>query len=174
MGSHRHFEKAGTMYDEVYRVPLLARWPEGGASGGRTEERFVRLLDLMPTLLDAAGIPIPEDIDGLSALPLLRGGTPERWPDSVYAEHNGEVWGYQTQRMVRTHRWKYVYSPHDLDELYDLQADPYEMNNLIRDEASRPALDEMQARLAGWWVASKDMFTWGWVVNNLPEPRAPF
>ena len=128
MGSHQHFEKAGTMYEEVFRIPLIVRMP--GRPAQRID-RFARLMDLMPTILELAGIEPPAGIDAMSLLPLLRGEEPARWPDSVYCEHHGEVWGYQTQRMVRTGGWKYVYNPHDLDELYDLSNDPFEMTNRI-------------------------------------------
>ncbi len=187
MGSHRHFEKAGTMYDEVFRVPLIVRMPGGERcleAGG-----FVRLLDLMPTIvelggatrnglaLQALGGNIQERIDGRSLVPLLRGERPPDWPDSVYCEHHGEVWGYQSQRMVRTARWKYVYNPHDIDELYDLENDPAEMRNLtvgIEDHPSRAGVrDEMKARLLGWNDATGDMFRWNWVRWNFPEPVRP-
>lgn len=170
MGSHKHFEKAGTMYEEVYRIPLLVKIPGGGA---QRISRFARLMDLMPTILDLAGVEPPDGIDALSLLPLLRGEEPARWPDSVYCEHHGEVWGYQTQRMVRTRGWKYVYDPHDRDELYDLENDPFEMNNRISDPELRPVLEEMKGRLLGWNDATGDMLQWNWVRWNFPPPIPP-
>ena len=172
MGSHRHFEKAGTMYDEVFRVPLIMRMPAGWPRGVEVDD-FVRLLDLMPTIVELAEARIPEQIDGRSAAPLLRGEPPADWPDSVYCEHHGEVWGYQSQRMVRTRRWKYVFTPHDIDELYDLERDPAEMHNLIDDPSAAGILDEMKARLLGWNDATGDMFRWQWVRWNFPPPVRP-
>ena len=170
MGSHKHFEKAGSMYEEVFRIPLLIKIP-----GGRAQRvsRFVRLMDLMPTILDLAGIEPPGEIDALSLLPLLRGAEPARWPDSVYCEHHGEVWGYQTQRMVRTRGWKYVYDPHDRDELYDMTNDPFEMDNRISDPEVRPVLEEMKGRLLGWNDATGDVLQWNWVRWNFPPPIPP-
>ena len=173
MGSHGHFEKAGTMYDEIFRIPLLVSGPERLVKPG-VEERFVRSLDLMPTFVDLGQGVMPEQIDGLSLGPLCRGENPEGWPDSVYCEHHGEVWGYHTQRMVRTRGWKYVYDPHDLDELYDLESDPAELVNRISDPSCSEVLDEMKARLIGWNDATGDMFQWLWVRWNFPEPRDPF
>ena len=172
MGSHKHFEKAGTMYDEVFRVPLIVSMPRGRPGGIKVDE-FVRLLDLMPTIVELARARVPDRIDARSMLPLLRGETPPDWPDAVYCEHHGEVWGYQSQRMVRTRRWKYVYNPHDLDELYHLQADPAELKNLIQQPSCAAALDEMKARLLGWNDASGDMFQWDWVRWNFPAPVRP-
>ena len=169
-GSHKHFEKAGTMYDEVFRIPLLVKMP-GGASGKVSQ--FVRLMDLMPTFVEWGGGEIPESIDGRSLVPLLEGDSPDDWPDSVYCESHGEVWGYSSMRMVRTDKWKYVYTPHDVDELYDLEADPGEMMNRIDDENYADVLAEMKGRLIGWNDATGDMFQWRWVRWNFPEPIAP-
>ena len=169
-GSHKHFEKSGTMYDEVFRIPLLARVPRVEA---RQVTEFVRLMDLMPTFIEWGGGEIPGDLDAKSLVPLVHGERPADWPDSVYCESHGEVWGYSTQRMVRTERWKYVYIPHDLDELYDLEADPAEMNNLSEDPEHADVVEEMRARLIGWNDATKDMFQWKWVRWSFPEPDKP-
>ena len=83
------------------------------------------------------------------------------------------MWGYQSQRMVRTRRWKYAYDPHTTDELYDLDADPGELVNRAEDPACREVLREMQARLLGWNDATGDIFQWRWVRWNLPEPLPP-
>ena len=170
MGSHRHFEKAGTMYDEIFRVPLLVRTPaaEGGAS-----DCFVRLMDLMPTLCELGGAAVPPALDARSLKPLLGHESPKHWPDSVYAEHHGEVWGFQSQRMVRTTGWKYVFNPHDLDELYDLASDPFEKLNLASQADHAAVLAEMKARLLGWNDATGDMFQWKWVRWNFPDPVRP-
>ena len=170
-GSHRHFEKSGTMYDEIFRIPLLARVP--GVEARQVPE-FVRLMDLMPTFIEWGGGEIPGDLDAKSLVPLVDGERPADWPDSVYCESHGEVWGYSTQRMVRTRCWKYAYIPHDLDELYDLKTDPAEMDNLINDPEHADVLDEMRARLIGWNDATRDMFQWKWVRWNFPKSISPF
>ena len=171
MGSHGHFEKAGTMYDEVFRIPLLIKGPEAWVTPG-APQAFVRSLDLMPTFIEWAGAEPPEGIDGMTLAGLTRGESPE-WPDSVYCEHHGEVWGYQSQRMVRTERWKYVYDPHAIDELYDLASDPAELVNRIDDASLASVVEEMKARLLGWNDATNDMLQWRWVRWNFPEPVAP-
>ena len=75
--------------------------------------------------------------------------------------------------MVRTHGWKYVYNPHDGDELYDVKKDPFEMTNRISDPETREVLEEMKGRLMGWNDATGDMFQWNWVRWNFPEPIPP-
>ncbi len=172
LGSHGHFEKAGTMYDEIFRVPLLVRGPPDLVEPACVGE-FARSMELMPTFVEWAGAAVPDGLDGRSLAPLARGERVEDWPDAVYCEHHGEVWGYQSQRMVRTRRWKYAYDPHSIDELYDLDADPGELVNRAGDPACREVLREMQARLLGWNDATGDIFQWRWVRWNLPEPLSP-
>ena len=172
LGSHNHFEKAGTMYDEVFRIPLIIKGPSKWITPGRVDS-FVRLLDLMPTFVEWSGSKIETPVDGRSIAPLMRGGAPTNWPDSVYCESHGEVWGYFSQRMVRTKRWKYVYAPHTKDELYDLEKDPAELRNLIDNPDYEDVLHEMKARLIGWNDATNDMFQWDWVRSNFPEPLLP-
>jgi len=171
-GSHKHFEKAGTMYEEVFKIPLIIFSPRGLAKVKEINQ-YVRLMDWMPTFVDWAGGKTPEKIDGKSIIPLLRGQVPVHWPDSVYAEHHGEVWGYSSQRMVKTDQWKYVMNAHDLDELYNLQQDPWEMKNVINEDSFLPVLMEMKARMIGWNDATNDMFKWPWVRYNFPNPILP-
>lgn len=171
MGSHRHYEKGGAMYEEVYRIPMIIRWP-GVTAPGSSRDGFVRLLDLMPTFISMAGGTPPEDIDGVDLSPLLRSEI-ANWFDSVYTEYHGDVWGPYTQRMVRTDAYKYVYNPYDIDELYDLTIDPYEMTNRLADPSYAKVLEEMQGRLHGWIIHTKDVFTFHFVTRNFPEPIMP-
>ena len=171
-GSHRHFEKAGTMYEEIFKIPLVMRLPKGMAKSKEVNQ-YVRLMDLMPTFVDWGDGEMPENIDGKSIVPLLQRQDFSHWPDSVYAEHHGEVWGYASQRMVKTDQWKYVMNAHDLDELYDLQKDPWEMNNVINEEKFCEILLEMKARLLGWNDETGDIFRWPWVRYNFPDPVLP-
>jgi len=172
LGSHNHCEKAGTMYDEVFRIPLLVKAPPRWVSPGKADS-FVTLMDLMPTFVEWAGAELGEPIDGQSLAPMMRGQNIADWPDSVYCESHGEVWGYFSQRMVRTKRWKYVYAPHTRDELYDLQEDPAELSNLIDHPDHAGVLNELRGRLLGWNDATGDMFQWKWVRANFPEPISP-
>ena len=109
-GPKSHFEKAGTMYDEVFRIPLIIKGPREWIEPGRINA-FTRSVDLMPTFVEWSGSQLSTPIDGKSLVGWGRGDIVQKWPNSVYCEHHGEVWGYQSQRMVRTQRWKYVFPP---------------------------------------------------------------
>jgi arylsulfatase A-like enzyme len=155
LGSHRLFNKGPYMYDETYHVPLVVRWP-GHAQAGATCGSFVSTVDLMPTLLAAAGLPLPERIDSRSLVPLLAGAAPEAWPDDVYAEFHGYESCLFTQRMVRTRSWKYVYNPCAEDELYDMASDPGELRNLAGYLGYKHVLRRMKARLVRWLHETHD------------------
>jgi arylsulfatase A-like enzyme len=112
-------------------------------------------VDLPPTLLDAAGLPVPDEMQGRSILPLTRGQT-EGWPEEVFVQ----VSESQVGRAVRTRRWKYGVTAPDkkgseaagsdryVEEcLYDLEADPYELTNLVGLESHRETADVMRERL---------------------------
>jgi arylsulfatase A-like enzyme len=124
------------MYEPGLRVPLLARGP--GITAGATPEQFVANIDLAPTILDLAGLPVPESMQGRSMAPLLRGERPADWRSSVYyryyhdpGHHNTRAhYGVRTSTHKLIHYWK-----KDAWELYDLVKDPTEQHNLLDDEA---------------------------------------
>jgi arylsulfatase A-like enzyme len=125
------------MYEPGLRVPLLARGP--GITKGITPEAFVANIDLAPTFLDLAGLPIPDSMQGRSLVPLLRGETPAGWRRSVYyryyhdpGNHNTRAhYGVRTPTHKLIHYWK-----KDAWELFDLVADPHEQHNLLFDAAA--------------------------------------
>ncbi len=133
----RNGEYKRSCHESSIRIPTAICGP-GFESGGQIRE-LVNLVDLPPTLLDAAGLEVPESMQGRSILPLLRRER-EGWPDDLFVQ----ISEAQVGRAIRTQRWKYsVYAPDkrggaapDSDVyveefLYDLEADPYELNNLI-------------------------------------------
>jgi N-acetylglucosamine-6-sulfatase len=138
-------------YEETIRIPLLVRYPPL-IKAGVTLDPFVLSIDLAPTLLELGGVKVPENLQGQSLLPLLRGGAyeprksvlVELFSDTVFPRVKNM--GY---RAVRTERWKYIHyvDLKDCDELYDLQADPYELDNRIGDAAVAATLSEMKAEL---------------------------
>ncbi|EMA33306.1 sulfatase-like hydrolase/transferase, partial [Halobiforma nitratireducens] len=134
VGAHRQFNKGPLMYDDTYRIPLQIRWP-GRIEPGTVCPKPVHLHDLAPTFLELAGVSIPESFHARSLVPVLEnvGDVPDglEWPDSVFAQYHGDEFGLYSQRLVRTDRYKYVYNSPDVDELYDLTADPAELQNLI-------------------------------------------
>ena len=148
----RNNEYKRSCHESSIRVPTVLTGP--GFRGGQLQE-LISLIDLPPTLLEAAGLEIPDQMQGRSLMPLLRGGGAD-WPTEVFVQ----ISEAQVGRAVRTHRWKYgVDAPGeqgrdvagaDLYEeqyLYDLQADPYELNNLVGLESHREVAQVMKERL---------------------------
>lgn len=143
------------MYEPGLHVPLIARGP--GIQKGSVPEQFVLNIDLAPTFLDLAGLPVPEFMQGRSIAPLLRGEKPADWRQSMYyryyhdpGHHNTRAhFGLRTATHKLIHYWK-----KDAWEMYDLAADPQEQRNLLHSmETSRqPAIaakfEDLKAELA--------------------------
>jgi arylsulfatase len=132
LGDHGIYLKGPYFYDCLTRVPLIIRWP-GHFQGGRKVDALVELVDIAPTMLDAAGIPIPSGVQGRSLMPLLTGQTAEH-RDSVYMEYFDANLPFPIPPMmtgVRTEKWKLIlYDRPRTGELYDLENDPGEVTNL--------------------------------------------
>jgi arylsulfatase A-like enzyme len=163
-GAHGLFTKSIPAFDEAYRVPLLMRWPAGIAQPGQRVDAFTSLIDVGPTLLEAAGAqPLP-DVHGRSLAPFLRGEMPVAWPDQFVGEFMGHE-TFMTQRVVRTKTHKYVWNGFDFDELYDLQRDPYETTNLQADPAYEGVKRDLVARLWRWAGETDDIINNGYPFN---------
>jgi len=136
-------------YDEAIRIPLLIRYPKL-IKPGTAIASFALNIDLAPTMLDAAGAPRHAEMQGRSLMPLLQGKT-ESARSSFLAEFflGSGTPRFPTWQAVRTARWKYIRyeGMPELDELYDLQADSSEMNNLVQDASAKKPLQEMRAEL---------------------------
>jgi arylsulfatase A-like enzyme len=164
-GSHRQFNKGPLMYEETYNIPLNIRWP-GIVEPGSVCTEFVRLLDLMPTILDIAGLDSRPDIDGRSVLPLLTGRTPTNWPQQLFVEYFGDEFGFYSQRMLQNARYKYVYNAFDIDELYDHNQDPHELHNLIDHPEYRTTQRNLREDLLTWMHKTNDPF-YKWTAKAL-------
>jgi len=153
-GSHGGFwDKGPFMYEETYHIPMIIYWP-GKSSGGRKCNKLVSNMDLAATVLDIAGAPLPENLDGRSLVPLLHDPDAD-WPDDLMCEFHGHRFPYP-QRMLRWGHYKYIFNVGDHDELYDLEADPYEMVNLINDQAMISVVKECRRRLLKWIRKTED------------------
>ena len=145
-GEHGLIDKR-TAYEASMRVPLLMSG--GGLPASTRVEEVVANIDIAPTILDAAGLQ-PPPMDGRSALPLARGQRIP-WRDTLLYEYYWERNFPQTPAMhaLRGSRYKYIryYGLWDTDELYDLQADPLEMRNLIREASHRDIVTRLNAEL---------------------------
>ncbi|MEE8442061.1 MAG: sulfatase/phosphatase domain-containing protein [Spirochaetia bacterium] len=135
------WDKASTYIEEVARVPLFVRWPDR-FTGGTVVDRPVGNLDVTATMVDAAGLEVPEWMQSRSLLPVCTDPETLDYPDHIVAEHNGhgEV---ILQRIIVEGSLKYVAALFDGDELYDLDDDPFERRNLLND----PEYADAKARL---------------------------
>jgi arylsulfatase A-like enzyme len=145
-GSHRMMDKHYILYDDVVKVPLIVRHPDMEA--GQRCERFVyNMLDLPPTLLELLEVPTPSFFHGKSLLPLLKKEDVPNWRTDVVSTYNGQQFGLFTQRMLRTAQWKYIWNTTDVDELYNLEQDPAELNNRIYEENCAEVVSEYRRLL---------------------------
>jgi arylsulfatase A-like enzyme len=140
LGEHGWYDKR-FMYEQSMRTPLIIRYPDG-ISAGRVADALVLNLDTAPTLLDFAGVPVPREMQGRSLRPLTLGGTPENWRDAVYYHYYEYPHGWHRVRPhygIRTERYKLIHFYGELDEweLYDLERDPDELNNVYSDQNYR-------------------------------------
>jgi arylsulfatase A-like enzyme len=149
----RNAEYKRSCHESSIHVPMALQGP--GFDGGGQIRQLVSLVDVAPTLLDAAGLDVPDSMQGRSIMPLLRDPHAE-WPDEVFVQISES----QTGRCVRTQRWKYSVSvprgegrepasatQYTEEFLYDLMADPYELTNLIGLESHRETTAVLRERL---------------------------
>ena len=134
LGEHGWFDKRW-MYEESLRTPLIVRWPDQ-IQPGRREDAFVSNLDFAQTFLDLAGVDeFPEQMQGRSLVPLMKGETPQDWRDSFYY-HYYEDGPHSVAKHygVRTDRYKLIhYYKQNEWELFDLKEDPKELNSVYGD-----------------------------------------
>lgn len=138
-GAHRLNDKGPAAYDDILKVPFLARIP--GITHHGQSDAFVSLLDIPATILDLAGLDPSLAVDGQSILPLAGENPPKR--ENIICEFHGHHFPLQ-QRTLITKEYKLVVSPESVSELYDRIADPNELNNLY----SHPAYTEVRKELA--------------------------
>ncbi len=158
LGDHGMFLKGPYFYDCLTRVPLIIRWPHRFKAGLQVDA-LVEMTDLAPTLLEAAGIPVPAGMQGRSFMPLLTGqATTHR--NSVYMEFLLLDSEYPIAPMltaVRTDRWKLnLCDKTQYGELYDLQNDPNEFTNLWNDPHYKDTREMMMFTLASRMIDASD------------------
>ncbi|HEX7049212.1 MAG TPA: sulfatase [Longimicrobiales bacterium] len=148
LGEHGLIDKRHA-YEESIRIPMLAYAP-GYIPAGSEVTALVRNIDIAPTILELAGIPVPDDMDGRSVLAALR-GEPVDWSGELLYEY---YWEYAfphtpTVFALRGDRYKYIFyhGVWDLNELYDLETDPHEQHNLIDVPAYQDRVRAMRDRL---------------------------
>ena len=180
-GNHGLTHKSVTLYDDLIRVPLIINSP-GRIAPRAVSDTMVDQIDLMPTLLDLAGLETPDTTDGRSLAPLLRGETRHHRdavfgeygfegdalrPDELTPELRDEIFKHYTPefhpavcrgrfRSIRTRDWKYVHYSSGERELYDLKNDPLELTNLAGDPHVAATENDLRARLLEWSIAATD------------------
>ncbi|WP_338088596.1 sulfatase [Pontibacter litorisediminis] len=149
MGEHGWFDKR-FMYEESFRTPMVMRWP-GVVKPGTQSGHFVMNLDIAPTMLDAAGVAIPKDMQGESFLPLLT-DKKAKGRDAMYYHYyeNGEH-SVSPHFGIKTDRYKLIrfYKRVESWELYDLQKDPQEMHNLYGKKGYEKITAKLKKQLNG-------------------------
>lgn len=148
LGDHGWYDKR-FIYEPSLRTPLIIHWP--GVTQGSENKHMVSNLDWAPTMLDMAGVPVPDDMQGRSLVPLLKGDSPDDWRTSVYYHYYEFPAVHMVNRHygARTARYKIAHF-YELEEweLYDLQADPHEVNNVYGSPEYAQVQAEMKAELA--------------------------
>lgn len=161
LGEHGLYDKR-FMYEESLRMPFLVRYPRE-VKAGSVNADIITNCDLAETFLDYAGLPIPDDMQGRSLRPLFQGVTPGDWPESMYYRFwlHRPHYNVSAHYGVRTKRYKLIFfyglgldAPGSVDEplppeweMYDLEKDPQEMNNVYDDPAYAETVRELKAEL---------------------------
>ena len=180
LGFHRLQQKNAAFYDEITNVPLLIKSAKPNAKNQNVVVNHpASHIDLTPTVLDFFGIPIPKLLEGKSMLAQI--DDPEvKINEEVFCEftryevdHDG-FGGLQMMRSVTDGRYKLTINLCDVDELYDTQSDPYEVENRIED----PALVEVRNRLHDILIehmdTTRDLYRgYQWVARSWRGDRKP-
>lgn len=175
-----------TLYDRGTAIPLTVRWPKK-IKAGQKIDHFINSIDIMPTLLDAAGIQAPKEVQGKSFLPMMTGENDAPIREEIFTELTTHV-KHIPCRSIRTRKYKYIknYSdnalgldmnnhdewahklselpgqpwkkPRPKEELYDLEKDPHEKNNVVEDEKYQKVLEDLRKRLSQWQKETKDNY----------------
>lgn len=170
LGDHWLLGKDG-YHDQAFHIPLVVRDPRAAADAGRGRvvEAFTEAVDVMPTILEWIGQPVPHACDGHALTPFLGGGTPDRWRDSVH-------WGYDFRDVRGGHfeqalglapdqcgllvhrdrRRKYVHFAGLPPLFFDLEQDPGELEDLAGDPARQAEMLAYAGRLLSWHMAHED------------------
>jgi len=150
-----------TCYDPGMEVPLIIYWEGGKIKTGQVRNDLVSTLDIMPTILEACGVKAPDNLEGSSLIPLLKGAAKPKWRNYMFGEMNfHEPHQYMPMRTVRNSRFHLINNLYEYKspewELYDLSADPDEVKNIANDPAYGKELAQLKGELAGWRKKTND------------------
>lgn len=158
LGDHGIYLKGPHFYEPSVRIPFVVRWP-GHYKAGLRSGALVEMVDLVATLLEACGIPIPPGVQGKSLTAILTGQSNVH-RDSIYCEHCDSSLLYEPPpmaTMVRSERYKLiVYHSLNFQELYDLQNDPHKFTNIWNAPGSQGARQAMLIALTNRMAETVD------------------
>ncbi|MFH1737901.1 MAG: sulfatase-like hydrolase/transferase [bacterium] len=161
-----------TFFEASIRVPFMISYP--GTIKPGSHEEFIETVDLLPTLFEMIGLPEPYHCQGRSMVSLItKSGRPYESRDEVFSENIiPEVFQvnhfrfdkgkgikgirHPDAKMVRTRRWKYNYYPEGYAELYDLENDPLEHQNVADDPKNKAVVDDLRGRILDWLITSME------------------
>lgn len=170
LGDHHHWRKSYA-YEGSARIPMLVRWPAGliSAQRGQVLRQPVELRDVLPTFLDAAGVPAPQSLDGRSLLELVRGRT-EGWRPWIDLEHDICYSPENHWNALTDGRWKYIFHARDgQEQLFDLATDPAEATDLAADPAHEQTLRLWRQRLVAHLAERGERFVRAGKLALRPE-----
>ena len=151
-------------WEESIRVPGIVRHP--GAPAGRETDALFSHVDIAPTLLSLCGLPVPADLQGASLAPVVLGQA-ESAPSAAYFQIFGPFLAGGVERGwrgLRTERFMYARTKDAPWLLYDLEADPYELENLVAVPEAGPTLAELDAELTRWMERTGDSWDFDWTA----------
>jgi arylsulfatase A-like enzyme len=133
------------MHDVSIRVPLIIYDPRKSGTSKKVFDQMVLNIDVAPTILNFAGIPIPKEMHGKSLFPLINGAV-NKWYDTIFCEHLMIEPQIPNSECIRTKQWKFIRYPHHPEyiELYDLIKDPLEEHNLATQVIYKQRIDQFQ------------------------------
>lgn len=178
MGAHGLREKGPMMYEEICNVPFIVRMPEGPR--GAVSQSLASHIDLLPTILDLAGIEGPESLQGVSLSPVLEDPCTEVRDQvllsfSRFAINHDDWGGFYPVRCLVENRLKLAVNLLDTDELYDLDHDPHELRNEIASRDHAATRDRLHAALLDEMDRIRDPFRGhAWADRPWGQQRAPF
>jgi arylsulfatase A-like enzyme len=150
-----HFDKSSYMPEEMVRTYLALRYP-GQVKAGRVLPHLISHVDIPPTILDLAGTQFNETVDGTSLLDICKDENTD-WREDLLVETFGHGWGDEDLgKMIVTDQYKFIANEGQMNELYDLDADPYELDNLIDNPDFKEVQKNMIERLVVWMADTGD------------------
>ena len=170
MGDHRLLGKMG-YFDASFHIPLVVRDPDPSADATRGDvvQQFTGNIDLMPTLLDWIGAPVPRQVDGRSVMPIVRDRPPADWRTVIYFESDfrdivteapQKAFGLHMDKcglaVQRDDHWAYVHFAALPPLLFDMRSDPGQMRNLANDLSVRGTVFDLQQRMLNWRLVEQN------------------